>query len=340
MRTSRSFRFTVLAILGISAIALIELERRAAVPPTVTHVNITPVKVPTLPSIPPSQIPTVGARPPLALPCATPITVTIGTIDPEFQIERTTLEAALRNATNEWNTATGREWFIVSPEGGISINLLFDGRQADLDELKEAERNLDEEIDRVTHAQEEHDRESREVQSTVTQFNQERDRYENAVATFNADVSRVQAAGSIDKDLANSFHQREKELSILRRNVEAAADTIKKLVDELNQRALSTQQDGERLAQKIAQLKERFPPRLIREAEHRKGAFVNEINVYTFSSVRDLHYALLHELGHTLGLEHSAERAAIMSPIRETGSTQYTLTPSDIAAARKICESK
>lgn len=340
MRTSRSFRLTVLAILGISAIALIEVERRSAAPPPLPQIDSVPLALPAFPSLPARPPPSVQAPPPLARPCTTPITVTIGTIDPEFQIERKSLEAALLHATDEWNTATGCEWFIVSPSEGISINLLFDGRQADLNELKEAERQLDEEIANVTHAQEEHDREFREVQSTVARFNQKRDHYENAVTTFNADISRAQNTGSLDEDLANSFREREEQLSILRRNIEAAVDSIKKLVEELNQRSLSTQQDGERLTQKIAQLKERFPPRLIREAEHRKGSFVNEINVYTFSSMRDLHYALLHELGHTLGLEHSAERGAIMSPIREIGSTQHTLTPEDIAAARKICESK
>ena len=298
-----------------------------------------PLTLPTLASTPTSQASATKAIPPLALPCATPITVSIGTIDPEFKIERGTLEVALRNATTEWNTATGREWFIVSPSEGIAINLLFDGRQADLDELKEAERALDEEVSRLTHAQEEHNREFQEVQATIARFNQEREHYANSVATFNADVTRAQNAGSIDNDLANSFRQREEQLSILRRSVEAFADRLKKLVDESNQRALSTQHEGERLNQKITQLKERFPPRLIREAEHRKGAFVNEINVYTVASERDLHSALLHELGHTLGLGHTSERGAIMSPVREVGSTQYTLTTADIAAARKICES-
>lgn len=295
---------------------------------------------PVSPSVPPTLTysqQTTPANLPLTR-CATPITLRIGTVDPEFQVAPASLEDALRKAASEWNSATGQERFIVSTSDGVAVNFLFDGRQAELDQLKATEHQLDEEIARLSKERSDRERESRDIERLMGIFKEEQTHYEQLVAAHNAGVSRAQEGGAPDSETLAIVREQERRLNELRAGLEASNQRIKQKVDEYNQRALITQQEGESLREKIALLKEQFPPRLIREAEHRKGAFVNEINVYTLSDARDLHYTLLHELGHTLGLGHANGTGAVMSPIRELGSLIYHLTPSDIDAAHKLCE--
>ncbi len=342
MKTSRHFKITILCVLIVSGLAFFELERQAVTtlpsrlttPPTVAiptaqvfAPDITHAHRPSKPDI---------TNTPLS-PCAQQIALRIGTIDPEFNMTRASLEAALRDAANEWNSATGRAWFAVTSSEGIAVNLLFDGRQAELNELKTAETELDIEIALVSKEREERDLESQEIDQNMVAFNQEREHYEALVATHNDAVARASKNGTLSQETVAQFHAEEERLSQLRGRLETSAQRIKKQVDDYTQRARSTQRRGELLQTKIAELKERFPPRLVREAEHRKGAFVNEINVYTISDAKDLHYTLLHELGHTLGLDHAKEDDAIMSPIRKIGASRYNLTDSDIAAARALC---
>jgi hypothetical protein len=264
----------------------------------------------------------------------------IGTVDPEFKLERATLEAALLDAAHEWNSATGREWFVVSASDGVAINLLFDGRQAELDERATAEEELNEEVETLAKESSERDREYQDVERLIASFNQRKAHYEELVTAHNSAVTQAQQTGSPSEETVIALRNEERRLGELRRELDESSRHIKQVIDEFNLRLRALEPSREALNDKIKSFKERFPPLLIREAEHRKGAFVNEVNVYAFTNAQDLHFTLLHELGHTLGLSHASQTGAVMSPIREPGSSVYHLTDWDIDAALKLCEER
>lgn len=343
MRTSRGFRVTIASILIGSFVAFFQLERRETTMPR-TRVEILPLATTPLTSPPtPWTRPTNPARqlareaessltrPP---PCAAQITLRIGTVDPEFKLDRAALETALLDAANEWNSATDREWFRVSSTGGIAVNLLFDGRQAELEERTTAEAQLDSEVALLKRElDEEHQNISRLVQS----FDQRKAYYEELVSGHNAAVSQARQKGSVSQETVAAFREDERRLGDLRREIDGSFERIKPTLDDFKERTAAKTAS---LNERIAKFKQRYPPLVIREAEHRKGTFVNEVNVYTFTDARSLHYTLLHELGHTLGLSHTSETGAIMSPVREEESAVYHLTKSDIDAALQLCEER
>lgn len=350
MKTSRAFRITVFAIVTVSGLGLAWIEWQRVAPhskglpaqlmvsQTATpHVRSPDVATPPDSTPLPTSPHSLSSDAPLIAPCAEPLRVSIGTVDPEFNVPRKELERALRDAASEWNVATGRRWFVVVPSGGIAVNLLFDGRQAELEELSTTERALDEEIQQLKQEQETRTNESMEIEHLIASASQTNARYEGLVTAYNADLAQAQARGGINQASQAAFATRREGLDALRAQAEASANQVKLQVEQYNQRARETQRKSEELQSKINDVKKRFPPRLIREAEHRKGALVNEINVYTFTDSRELHHTLLHELGHALGLSHASEPGTVMSPIREIGGAAHTLTPSDKAAARLLC---
>lgn len=337
MRTSRGFRITLVIILGISALAFFELERRAAIAPQ-THDERPPLATIPPPSTIISQVlptsPAGETRNPVKLtsPCAAQITLRIGTVDPEFELERAALETALGEAANEWNSATGREWFTISSTDGIVVNLLFDGRQAEIDTRKVAEATLEAELAIIGKEMEE---EHQGIERLITSFNQEETHYKDSVSAHNAAVSRAREAGSVSQEILASLRDEEGHLRELRGELDGQFKRIKTLIDQFMER----KPEREKIFhEKVATFRRHYPPLLIREAEHRRGAFVNEVNVYAFTDSRDLHYNLLHELGHTLGLSHANDADAVMSPVREAHSEVYHLTKSDIDAALKLCQ--
>jgi hypothetical protein len=340
---SPTFRTLLIALLFAGVFAYTMLEQKREVHHTSQLSTPFPrdTKLAGTFTITPSPAPLLLTRvPPHTATCTKPLQLRIGQIDSEFNLDSTTLGAALRSATTEWNNATGHTWFNVSNSEGVVVNLLFDGRQEDIEQQRLVEQELDIEITRLKEHQAERAAEALSAEHRIASWNQEKARYDARVATYNSEVTRTEGAQTSDRQVIESLERERNELSMLRQRLEVSAVDMNRAIELTNNKALDTQREGERLAERIETLKRRFPPHLVKEAEHRRGPFVNEINIYTFTDEANLHFALLHELGHAIGLSHSDVSEAIMAPVREVGVSSTRLTPSDIAAARGLCLSR
>lgn len=330
--------FIALLIGGAIAYVVVHQEQKAphsvgqSTPSVAPQMSEAPL--PRIASVPPSALSPVV---PYSPTCREALQLRIGQVDPEFNLDTATLENALHRAIAEWNSATGHTWFRVSDSEGVAVNLLFDGRQADIEQRKVLEQELDTEIARLKEQQHSVTEEGAKVEQLINSWKEEHARYESRVATLNAAVAEVNGTQNPDATTVDTLTREKNELSALRQRLEASATQMNSAVDQHNAKAREVQRAGELLQAKVEALRERFPAQLIKEAEHRRGAFVNEINIYTFTDAENLHFALLHELGHTIGLSHSDVPEAIMAPVRQLGASSTHLTASDITAAQALC---
>ena len=84
-----------------------------------------------------------------------PLRFSIGTVDPQFGITSTTLQELARSAAEEWHQATDRAWFIYDPDHpDFEINLLYDGRQADYQAMRNERDAIQAEQDRLHQLEE------------------------------------------------------------------------------------------------------------------------------------------------------------------------------------------
>lgn len=63
------------------------------------------------------------------LPCAQPITYSLGTFDTQFGISREDFLTRIKDAGDIWSKARGRELFVYDPKADLKINLIYDSRQ-------------------------------------------------------------------------------------------------------------------------------------------------------------------------------------------------------------------
>jgi len=70
-------------------------------------------------------------------PCSSPITYSIGTIDPAYNLTPEELASALKEAEAVWENPARRDLFQLIPgSGAVTVTFIYDNRQASLDKLK------------------------------------------------------------------------------------------------------------------------------------------------------------------------------------------------------------
>ena len=265
--------------------------------------------------------------------CSTPISLTIGQIDEQFNVTTETLRGALESAVHEWNSATGRSLFVVREEGEVTINLLFDGRQDSINQLAAEERGIAAISEDLKARVQSHEAAATRIKTAVASWNNETESHNKRVEGMN---SRAAAEVENQDDYA-ALQAEQNEISQVIGRLEESKRRLMLETELLNREAIALNEERETLNARIQSVHDRFPPTIFTQGEHRRGLAVNEINIYTFYDIKEFYLVLLHEMGHALGLPHIEERPAIMYPVIEHGSDLSNLTPSDVQAALDMC---
>ena len=273
-------------------------------------------------------------------PCREPLTYRFGHIDERFGLTRWEFSMAVQKAAAIWGQPLSRELFREDPQGAIEISLVYDYRQEAADKLKKLNFKMDYTKDshdnmklRLERLKSEYERNRAVPDSDLSAFNARLDAY-------NAEIEAWNRRGGAPENVRNRLMSGKSELNAERERLHIRQDEAKRMVDEINSLVLVMNEiaavrnlDVVRYRDVGSRLGGEFQEGYF---EHKKGT--QSIKIYHYNDDAKLVRLLVHELGHALGLGHSANPDAVMYRLNQ--SDKLELSADDIAALKARCKAK
>lgn len=271
-------------------------------------------------------------------PCESPITYSIGNLDPRFGLTKEKLLEYTQQAEKIWEASINKPLFEYSPTGKLKINFVYDYRQKATDTLKKMGIALKD--DRSTY-----DALKTKYTSLVTSYIQKKaqmdvliKRYNSEKSAFEKEVHYWNSRGGASK-MTYALLEREradlnKQVAVLNQN----KDLLNMLIDTIHSAEIVLNQLIVTLNLKVGAYD---TVSASTGEEFSEGVYTNDANgvtitIFQFNDTDKLMKVLTHEFGHSLGLGHLDDPKAVMYRLNE--GMNNTLTVDDLAALKKVCE--
>lgn len=251
----------------------------------------------------------------------------IGEIDPRFGISQDQLKTIIQQAADIWDVGTSKQYFSYDPNAQLTINLIYDQRQADsqarqleLNRLDQSKSLSDLERQKLKQLETDLDFQHRQIEQVKSHYQSQLDHYNQQMQRFNQTQSRSEG-------LRDYLQTQKQQLENQQLNVQHQIDTFNANVERLNQQVDAINRMNDQFNASVANFNQHFQAK-----QFDKGLFNGrEINIYQFQNQEDLRLTLAHELGHGLGLLHSDDPQSLMYPILEKQNFKdFVLTQADL----------
>lgn len=243
-------------------------------------------------------------------PCARPILYKIGSIDSKFGVKEDQLLKDLKSAEAIWEKPTGKNIFDYDPQGPLTVNFVYDTRQALKTDITKQEKNL-----------------TSQSSSLDTQIKN----YETQVAGFkkknedlNAEIAKWNSQGGAPPEEYDKLVARQKQL-------QQETDKLNQLAKSLNQKAQNYNSGILKINITIGTFNQALA---VKPEEGLYTGSTNTIDIFFITDRNELIHTLAHEFGHARGLGHFDDPQAIMYP---QSSTVISAGSGDTQALETVC---
>lgn len=246
-------------------------------------------------------------------PCDQTITYRVDTVDPKFNLSRDKFVADVQEAAKVWNGSSGKNLFSYDTNGKVSVNLIYDERQAQSNQINALDNQLNSQ--------------KGQLDAQIADYKAQVANFKNRLAAHNATVESWNQQGGAPQD---EFDKLEKE----RADLQTQADQLNSLAKKLN----LTSENYSLGVGKLNSAIDTFNTELANKPE--EGIFMgdkNRIEIYFDNNQAELVHTLAHELGHALGLEHNTSQQSIMFAYT---SKTVKVTSADINELNALCRNR
>ncbi len=243
--------------------------------------------------------------------CMIPVKFAISSVDSRFKIDKSGVTEAANEAANEWNSQAGLNLFSFDPSAPLKINMIYDSRQGEIDNIKGQASSLENQKSSL-------DTQNAEFEALLSQYKDRLNKYNSEVAYFNAN-------GGAPPDEYVKLNQEQQDLKKMQQTLSEMASSLNRQGELYNAKVGTLQQDISQNASKI-----------ITQGEFDPNS--DTINIYTYGGSDELRFVLMHELGHALGLDHVSDPKALMyTMVQQQDVGNPTLTQADLTEIERVC---
>ena len=271
---------------------------------------------------------------PAISPCTVPMGYRIGTLDSRFGISKEKLLEEIHFSSTLWGQALGKNLFVYNENGPLTINLIYDERQAKTEQVTSLALEIENsklvaETLRLTYEQEKifYIGDGEQLARDSEAFQARQKLYSAKVDMFNAQGG----APRTEYDLMN------KELALLKQEVAALEVRRNQLLAFMETINAKVTRYNELVVYANTLIKKSNALGAQKFTEGRFSPSTNTIDIYQYSDLIKLRRVIAHELGHAVGINHTSNAYSIM--YASNSATTTVLSVEDIAALRSVCNS-
>lgn len=269
--------------------------------------------------------------------CGVPRTYSIGNIDSRFAVSKDTVLNDLSLAESIWETSTGRNLFsYATTSGSVRVNFVYDTRQESTVYAQATLKKINTINAAFNLIRTQFDALASSTELEQTQNSALFTAYQSDQDAYNTDVAASNAHGGATPTEYQAFTARQDALKIRFTPLKAAQDSLNERITRLNILSKLINQVTTALNSYIARYNATLGSmREYEEGEYVRSGSLQTITIYQFADNDHLVRALAHELGHSLGLEHVADKEALM--YRANLGNALSTTLADIAELNTTC---
>ena len=251
----------------------------------------------------------------------------IGTIDPRFHLTEDEAKILLQDAAKIWEQPLGHQFFFYNPKADFKVNFIYDQRQQRTNERQHVEREIADDDGRTQVASAHFEQQKSMLQDEVRQHNDELHLLNARISHHQQLVALVNSHGGTTQSEAQIYQDENDQINrdVAKYNQNTVLLNAKEV--DLQNQAKAIQSQVDAYNEQYQTYSKKFSGRLF-EVGLYNG---DEINIYEYGNKDDLRLILAHEIGHSLGLNHSHDPLSLMYPILEKqDQIHFKLTKSDI----------
>ena len=256
----------------------------------------------------------------------------IGQVDPRFGLTIQDVQTLAVEATQIWQQAEQKQYFVYDPNAQLSINLIYDERQSESN-LRQKQLTAIEQQQKTW--QQRHikiEQLNQQISELEKQLKFKRDTLNQAVMQYNQQVQQLNARGGATTEQRFLLEDQKLLLNRQKQQLETQIQTHNQNIAQLHADINDLNEINASISDQVSEFNTRFSGR-----QFDKGSFDGRhIRIYEFISQDDLRLTLAHEFGHVLGLAHHDDPKGLMYPIMQKQNQQnFQLSPADLKLLSK-----